>query len=57
MHRARTALRGLRHQVPLGTTTARCGAVSHQYTCDREAGHDGQHRGYNEQIDEPVFWT
>jgi hypothetical protein len=34
-----------------------CGATSHGYVCDREPGHAGNHRSYNEQVDEPVFWT
>lgn len=36
----------------------RCGARFTGITlvCDREAGHAGSHRGYNEQIDEPMFW-
>lgn len=25
-------------------------------TCDRERGHSGEHRGYNANIDEPMFW-
>ncbi len=37
-------------------TTEKCGAEALGYVCDREAGHEGQHRGYNEQIDEPMFW-
>lgn len=24
--------------------------------CDREVGHDGEHRGYDDTIDEPIFW-
>jgi hypothetical protein len=34
----------------------RCAAQSGQLICDREAGHQGNHRGYNAQIDEPMFW-
>lgn len=37
-------------------TIEKCGAEALGYVCDREAGHEGQHRGYNEQIDEPMFW-
>jgi hypothetical protein len=33
-----------------------CGEASGSLVCDREVGHDGNHRGYNEQIDEPMFW-
>lgn len=33
-----------------------CGAVSAHLVCDRESGHSGSHRGYDEQIDEPMFW-
>jgi hypothetical protein len=35
---------------------AKCGASSEHLVCDREAGHQGQHRGYDAQIDEPMFW-
>lgn len=35
---------------------ARCGARSGDYICDRDANHEGNHRGYNEQIDAPMFW-
>lgn len=33
-----------------------CGIISGIYRCDRERGHAGNHRGYNEEHDEPVFW-
>lgn len=35
----------------------RCGAVSGSFACDREAGHSGSHRGYNDAIDEAMFWA
>lgn len=38
------------------TATSKCCVQACGLTCDREAGHPGQHRGYNEQIDEPMFW-
>lgn len=38
----------------------RCGVINHflgwPMACDREPGHKGSHRGYNEQIDEAMFW-
>jgi hypothetical protein len=34
----------------------KCGAAAGGLVCDREKGHSGNHRGYNEQIDEPMFW-
>lgn len=34
-----------------------CSAESCNFVCDRERGHLGSHRSYNEQIDEPVFWS
>lgn len=37
-------------------TQAKCSAKAFGLTCQREEGHPGQHRGYNEQIDEPMFW-
>ena len=33
-----------------------CGAVYGHLVCDREHGHSGSHRGYDEQIDEALFW-
>ena len=35
-----------------------CGAVlpPTRFVCDREDGHDGQHRTYLETVDEVVFW-
>jgi len=33
-----------------------CGAVCEHLVCDRERGHLGQHRGYDANIDEPIFW-
>jgi hypothetical protein len=33
-----------------------CGDKYGGYVCDREPGHPGEHRGYNPQIDEAVFW-
>jgi hypothetical protein len=41
----------------LNESPRRCGVVAGSYTCDREAGHTGSHRGYDEQIDEPMFWA
>lgn len=41
---------------PTPDAMRRCGARSGQFVCDRDAGHGGDHRGYNEQIDEPIFW-
>ncbi len=38
------------------STHARCGNTSGSFVCDRETGHVGAHRGYDAQIDEPVFW-
>lgn len=38
---------------------ATCGAGNHHrpaLACDRERGHAGDHRGYDPQIDEPMFW-
>ncbi len=35
----------------------KCRASVGFLSCDREVGHDGSHRGYNEQIDEPMFWA
>lgn len=37
----------------------RCGCMSSDGTrivCDRDYNHEGQHRGYNEQIDAPMFF-
>lgn len=34
----------------------RCDARCGFYRCDREVGHLGQHRTYNEALDEPLFW-
>lgn len=36
--------------------TKRCAVEMNGIRCDREAGHTGSHRGYLEQVDEPVFW-
>lgn len=33
-----------------------CGNASGLYSCDREPGHGGSHRGYNEEHDAPMFW-
>jgi hypothetical protein len=33
-----------------------CGSARSGLVCDREAGHPGEHRGYNWRIDEPMFW-
>ncbi len=33
-----------------------CGVERSGFTCDRERGHGGAHRGYDSVIDEPVFW-
>lgn len=38
------------------TATRKCCVQACGLICDREAGHPGQHRGYNEQIDEAMFW-
>jgi hypothetical protein len=35
----------------------RCGQGRGWFVCDRWRDHEGDHRGYNEQIDEPVFWA
>jgi hypothetical protein len=34
-----------------------CGVRSGELICDREEGHHGYHRGYNEKIDAPMFWA
>jgi hypothetical protein len=34
----------------------RCGQGFGGYVCDRDRNHAGDHRGYNEQIDAPLFW-
>jgi hypothetical protein len=34
-----------------------CGAVRDELRCDRERHHPGNHRGYDEQHDEPQFWA
>lgn len=34
----------------------KCRAENDGFACDREPGHSGSHRGYNAQIDEPMFW-
>ncbi len=34
-----------------------CGVTSGSLTCDREPGHSGQHRGYQEEHDVPLFWS
>lgn len=34
-----------------------CGVTRDGVTCDREQKHTGNHRGYNAQIDEPMFWA
>lgn len=31
-------------------------SVNDGMRCDRNAGHQGPHRGYNPTIDEPMFW-
>jgi hypothetical protein len=44
---------------PLSPSEARqCGEVLQptRFTCDRDSGHDGQHRTYLETVDEVVFW-
>lgn len=33
-----------------------CGALKDWMTCDRAPGHDGDHRGYDEQHDAVLFW-
>lgn len=33
-----------------------CGDERDGYRCERPLGHTGSHRGYNEQIDAPMFW-
>jgi len=38
-------------------TQKQCGHVNGSLVCDREPNHEGNHRGYNEQIDEPMFWS
>lgn len=35
----------------------RCGQSRNGMVCDRWRDHDGDHRGYNEQIDEAMFWS
>ena len=37
--------------------TKACGHENGSLTCDREPEHEGNHRGYNAQIDEPMFWA
>ena len=37
--------------------TKTCGHKNGSLTCDREPEHEGNHRGYNAQIDEPMFWA
>lgn len=37
--------------------TPRCGVEGYGLTCDREVGHEGQHRGYSEAFDAPMFWA
>lgn len=41
------------------TPETQCGAHDPTclYVCDRENGHLGNHRGYNDQHDEAVFWA
>ena len=34
-----------------------CGATSGGLTCDRGPGHEGDHRGYLEAVDEVLFWN
>lgn len=34
----------------------RCPSTRGGYSCDRAIGHDGSHRGYDEQHDTPLFW-
>jgi hypothetical protein len=34
-----------------------CGATFGILTCDRERGHEGQHRGYYAAVDEILFWS
>lgn len=34
-----------------------CGAMNSGLRCDRERGHTGAHRSYQDQIDEPMFWV
>lgn len=33
-----------------------CGHTAGALVCDREPGHVGNHRGYNDQIDAAMFW-
>lgn len=49
----------LEHEQERAWAKDHCGALSPgplHLICDRESGHDGNHRGYNAQIDEPMFW-
>lgn len=34
----------------------KCGETSGALVCDREPGHTGAHRGYNDAVDEVLFW-
>ena len=34
----------------------RCGQMFGGHVCDKDRDHDGDHRGYSEQHDEPLFW-
>jgi hypothetical protein len=36
--------------------TVRCGVEHDGLACDRLSGHEGPHRGYCAQRDEPVLW-